>query len=103
MSLACLRPVKLRRGCPEQNSRGGNSLSDLLVFGKRAGEFAANFSKESSAGQIDDAQVEEAAREALEPFEHAARATGTAEGPYQVQHDLQEMMQNLVGIVRREE
>jgi succinate dehydrogenase / fumarate reductase flavoprotein subunit len=90
-------------GLHGSNRLGGNSLSDLLVFGKRAGEFAANFSKECSAGRIDDAQVEEAAREALEPFEHATRATGTAEGPYQVQHDLQEMMQNLVGIVRREE
>ena len=90
-------------GLHGSNRLGGNSLSDLLVFGKRAGEFAANFSKESSGGQIDDAQVEEAAREALEPFERATRASGHAEGPYQVQHDLQEMMQNLVGIVRREE
>jgi succinate dehydrogenase / fumarate reductase flavoprotein subunit len=78
-------------------------VSDLLVFGKRAGEFAANFSKESSSGRINDAQVEEAAREALEPFERATSASGTAEGPYQVQHDLQEMMQDMVGIVRREE
>ena len=48
-------------------------------------------------------QLEEAAREALEPFDRAAKAAGSAEGPYQVQIDLQEMMQNLVGIVRREE
>ncbi len=85
------------------NRLGGNSLSDLIVFGKRAGEFAAKFAKEHGAGQINDAQVEEAARQALEPFERGAKAGGSAEGPYQVQHDLQEMMQSLVGIVRREE
>ncbi len=83
------------------NRLGGNSLSDLLVFGKRAGEFAAKFAKENEFGQIDDAAVTEAAREALEPFDRAANALG--EGAYQVQHDLQEMMQDLVGIVRREE
>src|SRR5207249_4769888 len=75
-----------------------NSLSDLLVFGKRAGEFAAKFAKEQQPGLIDQAQIEDAARRALEPFE---RSSG--EGPYQVQRDLQEMMQDLVGIVRREE
>src|SRR6202041_1977850 len=90
-------------GLHGSNRLGGNSLSDLLVFGKRAGEFAAKFSKESDAGQINEVQVEEAAREALEPFERAGKPGGNADGPYQVQHDLQEMMQNLVGIVRREE
>ena len=85
------------------NRLGGNSLSDLIVFGKRAGEYAAKFAKEHGAGQINDAQVEDAARQALEPFERGAKAGGSAEGPYQVQHDLQEMMQSLVGIVRREE
>jgi succinate dehydrogenase flavoprotein subunit len=85
------------------NRLGGNSLSDLIVFGKRAGEYAAKFAKEHGAGQINDAQVEEAARKALEPFDRGAKAGGNAEGPYQVQHDLQEMMQSLVGIVRREE
>jgi succinate dehydrogenase / fumarate reductase flavoprotein subunit len=85
------------------NRLGGNSLSDLIVFGKRAGEFAAKFAKEHGAGQINDAQVEDAARKALEPFERGAKSGGSAEGPYQVQHDLQEMMQSLVGIVRREE
>jgi succinate dehydrogenase / fumarate reductase, flavoprotein subunit len=84
------------------NRLGGNSLSDLLVFGKRAGEFAAKFAKENSAGQINDAQVEAAAREALEPFDRGA-TDSSIEGPYQVQHDLQVMMQDLVGIVRREE
>jgi succinate dehydrogenase / fumarate reductase flavoprotein subunit len=90
-------------GLHGSNRLGGNSLSDLLVFGKRAGEFAAKFAKESDAGQIQDAQLEEAAREALEPFDRAAKAAGSAESPYQVQNDLQEMMQSLVGIVRREE
>jgi succinate dehydrogenase / fumarate reductase flavoprotein subunit len=85
------------------NRLGGNSLSDLIVFGKRAGEFAAKFAKEHGAGQINDSQVEEAARKALEPFDRGAKSGGSAEGPYQVQHDLQEMMQSLVGIVRRED
>ena len=85
------------------NRLGGNSLSDLLVFGKRAGEFAAIYAKKHDAGHIDTAQIEEAARAALEPFDRATRANGDAEGPYRVQSDLQELMQNLVGIVRREE
>src|SRR6202142_1103423 len=84
------------------NRLGGNSLSDLLVFGKRAGEFAAKFAKENSAGKVNDAQVEAAYKEAVEPFDRGMKS-GSAEGPYQVQHDLQEMMQSLVGIVRREE
>ena len=81
------------------NRLGGNSLSDLIVFGQRAGEFAAKFAKEKGAGKINDAQLEEASRQALEPFGRE----GSPEGPYQVQHDLQDMMQDLVGIVRREE
>src|SRR5215510_11687320 len=85
------------------NRLGGNSLSDLLVFGKRAGEFAANFARNHNAGQIDDAQIEEAARQALEAFDRAAKGAANGDGPYQVQNDLQEMMQSLVGIVRREE
>ena len=81
------------------NRLGGNSLSDLLVFGKRAGEYAAKFAKEHGAGaRSTTAQVDAAAREALAPFE---RGTG-GENPYAVQHDLQEMMQDLVGIVRKE-
>jgi succinate dehydrogenase / fumarate reductase flavoprotein subunit len=83
------------------NRLGGNSLSDLLVFGKRAGEFAARFAKENKPGSINPAQVEETARRALEPFERGAGAS--AGGPYQIQHDLQEMMQELVGIVRKED
>jgi len=83
------------------NRLGGNSLSDLLVFGKRSGEFAAKFAKENVLGAIDDQQTAAAAREALEPFDRGANAQG--EGVYRVQHDLQEMMQELVGIVRQEE
>jgi succinate dehydrogenase / fumarate reductase flavoprotein subunit len=81
------------------NRLGGNSLSDIIVFGKRAGEFAAKFAKENRAGAVDDRQVEAAAREALEPFERGANG----EGAYRVQHDLQAMMQDLVGIVRKED
>jgi succinate dehydrogenase / fumarate reductase flavoprotein subunit len=89
-------------GLHGSNRLGGNSLSDLLVFGKRAGEFAAKYAKEHGAGQIDEAQVDEIARHALEPFDRGATAGGSAEGPYQIQHDLQVMMQDLVGIVRGE-
>jgi succinate dehydrogenase / fumarate reductase flavoprotein subunit len=78
------------------NRLGGNSLSDLLVFGKRAGEFAAQFAKENGAGKVNPADVDRAAKQSLEPFERE----GT--GPYQVQHELQGMMQRLVGIVRLE-
>jgi len=82
------------------NRLGGNSLSDLLVFGKRAGEFAAKFAKENSLGNIvasQAEQIESVAREALAPFD---RHDG--ENPYQVQKDLQDTMQDLVGIVRNE-
>src|SRR5438874_5758668 len=80
------------------NRLGGNSLSDLLVFGKRAGEFAGKYAREHAATQLPSDQVEEAARWALAPFERQ----GATEGPYQIQQDLQTMMQDLVGIVRRE-
>ncbi|HEY3932803.1 MAG TPA: fumarate reductase/succinate dehydrogenase flavoprotein subunit [Verrucomicrobiae bacterium] len=90
-------------GLHGSNRLGGNSLSDLLVFGKRAGEFAAIFAKENAAVAINDAQVEATAREALAPFERGEKMGATADGPYQVQHELQEMMQKLVGIVRRED
>ena len=79
------------------NRLGGNSLSDLLVFGKRAGEFAAKFARENQLGGIDIGKIDAVAREALAPFE---RSTG--ENPYAIQEDLQEMMQDLVGIVRTE-
>ena len=77
------------------NRLGGNSLSDLLVFGKRAGEFAATFARDNPHGQINTDEIDTAAREALAPFE---RSNG--ENPYAIQKDLQETMQNLVGIVR---
>jgi succinate dehydrogenase / fumarate reductase flavoprotein subunit len=81
------------------NRLGGNSLSDLLVFGKRAGEHAAIFAKSNGAVQVDERQVEAAATRALEPFE---RSGGAMENPFKVQQDLQAMMQDLVGIVRLE-
>jgi succinate dehydrogenase / fumarate reductase flavoprotein subunit len=80
------------------NRLGGNSLSDLLVFGKRAGQFAAHYSKNETARRVNPYQIEEISRGMLAPF-----ARNGAEGPYQVQRDLQELMQNLVGIVRRGE
>jgi succinate dehydrogenase / fumarate reductase flavoprotein subunit len=80
------------------NRLGGNSLSDLLVFGKRAGEFAAKFARENDFGSINNEQVEEKAKWTLEAFDR----TG-GENPFEIQHDLQDMMQDLVGIVRTEE
>jgi len=85
-------------GLHGSNRLGGNSLSDLLVFGKRAGEHAAEFAKEHGACAIDEAQVDRTARWALEPFERGA----AGEGAYQIQHELQTMMQDKVGIVRTE-
>jgi len=81
------------------NRLGGNSLSDLLVFGKLAGEHAAQFAKDHGAGAINNSQVEETERWALAFFERDSKG----EGPYQIQHELQDMMQDLVGIVRRGE
>lgn len=80
------------------NRLGGNSLSDLLVFGRRAGKYAAEFAKQQLPGRIDAAEVEGIAKRSLECFERGA----DAEGPYHVQHDLQTMMQDHVGIVRKE-
>jgi succinate dehydrogenase / fumarate reductase flavoprotein subunit len=80
------------------NRLGGNSLSDLLVFGKRAGEYAAQYAKEVTAGRIDPGQIDEAARIAVAPFE---RGTGS-ENPFLIQQALQGTMQDLVGIVRTE-
>ncbi|MBI3769131.1 MAG: fumarate reductase/succinate dehydrogenase flavoprotein subunit [Deltaproteobacteria bacterium] len=84
------------------NRLGGNSLSDLLVFGKRAGAYAARFATAHGFGQVRTDQVETAARRALAAFDGDGRPGG-AESPYRVQHDLQELMQNRVGIVRRED
>jgi succinate dehydrogenase / fumarate reductase flavoprotein subunit len=82
------------------NRLGGNSLSDLLVFGKRAGEFAATFAREHRSGTIDSAEIDDTIRCALAPFERGAGSDGA--GPYQIQQELQTMMQTLVGIVRTE-
>ncbi len=81
------------------NRLGGNSLSDLLVFGRRAGLYAAKFAKDNPKGSLNEMDVELSAKAALEPFDRPA----SGESPYKVQEDLQEMMQNLVGIVRKED
>jgi succinate dehydrogenase / fumarate reductase flavoprotein subunit len=80
------------------NRLGGNSLSDLIVFGKRAGEYAAEFAKKHGATRVDDAAVSQAIQGSLAPFERGS----SGENPYKVQADLQESMQALVGIVRLE-
>jgi succinate dehydrogenase / fumarate reductase flavoprotein subunit len=80
------------------NRLGGNSLSDLVVFGKRAGEHAAAFARAHGAGRLDERQIDAAVAAALAPFD---RGPG-GENPYAIQHDLQAAMQDLVGIVRRE-
>jgi succinate dehydrogenase / fumarate reductase flavoprotein subunit len=84
------------------NRLGGNSLSDLVVFGRRAGRFAAEFAKKNGADgaptKVDEEQLQATAKAALVPFDRGA----SGENPYQVQYDLQESMQDLVGIVRTE-
>jgi succinate dehydrogenase / fumarate reductase, flavoprotein subunit len=82
------------------NRLGGNSLSDLLVFGKRAGEYAARFARDNSPGRVDADVLAAAEREALEPF---AREGSDDASPFVVQATLQEKMQDLVGIVRKED
>ncbi|HEX8031767.1 MAG TPA: fumarate reductase/succinate dehydrogenase flavoprotein subunit [Vicinamibacterales bacterium] len=81
------------------NRLGGNSLSDLIVFGKRAGEYAAQFARSKGTVKVDDGAVERAMKKSLEPFDRGA----SGENPYKVQHDLQDTMQALVGIVRLED
>jgi succinate dehydrogenase / fumarate reductase flavoprotein subunit len=80
------------------NRLGGNSLSDLIVFGKRAGEHAAQFAKTNGAVKINKAEVDAAANDALGPLD----ANASGEGPYQLQEALQEVMQDNVNIVREE-
>jgi succinate dehydrogenase / fumarate reductase flavoprotein subunit len=77
------------------NRLGGNSLSDLLVFGRRAGIAAAKHAKEVSSPRLDAAQIEQAEGEALRPFQRLG-----GENPYAIHRDLQDVMQNLVGIFR---
>jgi succinate dehydrogenase / fumarate reductase flavoprotein subunit len=80
------------------NRLGGNSLSDLIVFGKLAGEHAAQWARQNGSARLDDGAVDRATKESLAPFD-----VGEAgENPYKVQSDLQETMQALVGIVRLE-
>ncbi|HJR67449.1 MAG TPA: fumarate reductase/succinate dehydrogenase flavoprotein subunit [Gemmatimonadaceae bacterium] len=81
------------------NRLGGNSLSDLLVFGKRAGEYAARFAQDNPAARVGETEADAAVRDALAPFE---RPSNGAKGPYQIQHELQDVMQDYVGIVRNE-
>ena len=80
------------------NRLGGNSLSDLLVFGQRAGKYAAEYAREHGNGAIDDGQVEAAVGETLAPFDREQ----SGENPFEIQYELQERMQELVGIVRNE-
>ena len=80
------------------NRLGGNSLSDLVVFGRRAGRFAAEFAKSNGVANIDEEQLQVTASAALAPFDRGA----SGENPYQIQYNLQEAMQDLVGIVRTE-
>jgi succinate dehydrogenase / fumarate reductase flavoprotein subunit len=80
------------------NRLGGNSLSDLIVFGKRAGEHAAQWAREHGQASLDEGAVNKAMQDSLAPFERG----DSGENPYKVQSDLQDTMQALVGIVRAE-
>ncbi len=80
------------------NRLGGNSLSDLLVFGQRAGLYAAEYARENESGAIDDGQIEAAVQETLAPFDRE----NSGENPFDIQYELQDRMQELVGIVRNE-
>jgi succinate dehydrogenase / fumarate reductase flavoprotein subunit len=82
------------------NRLGGNSLSDLVVFGKRAGEYAAQWAKEHRGGRIDEAAASAVLQRALEPMDRPA--AGAAQNPYLIQKELQGSMQDLVGIVRNQ-
>jgi len=78
------------------NRLGGNSLSDIVVFGKRAGEYAAQYARGHATGQVSEGQIAAITKTALAPFDRGA----DAEIPYKVQQELQATMQDLVGIVR---
>ena len=80
------------------NRLGGNSLSDLIVFGKRAGEFAAKRAKDLAQPVIDDSQVEQAIDVMLEPFNNEG-----GENPGFIYDELRDMMQAKVGIIRTKE
>ena len=85
-------------GLHGSNRLGGNSLSDLLVFGRRAGLAAAQHARQTEMPAIDSSQVEEAAQQMLAPFEQP-----DGDSPYVIHDDLQSTMQSLVGIFRTEE
>jgi succinate dehydrogenase / fumarate reductase flavoprotein subunit len=85
-------------GMHGSNRLGGNSLSDLLVFGRRAGLAAAEYAKQASAPRIDEAQASAFAERVVVPFEREGD-----ENPYAVHADLQDTMQELVGIIRTAE
>ncbi|MEV5511544.1 fumarate reductase/succinate dehydrogenase flavoprotein subunit [Streptomyces flaveolus] len=94
-------------GMHGSNRLGGNSLSDLLVFGRRAGRHAAQYAAAREAGErprVDDDQVAAAAAEALRPFsaETEQPDEGPPENPYTLHQELQQAMNDLVGIIRRE-
>ncbi|MYR44356.1 fumarate reductase/succinate dehydrogenase flavoprotein subunit [Streptomyces sp. SID5910] len=94
-------------GMHGSNRLGGNSLSDLLVFGRRAGRHAAGYAADREAGarpRVDDDQVAAAAAEALRPFsaETERPDEGPPENPYTLHQELQQAMNDLVGIIRRE-
>jgi succinate dehydrogenase / fumarate reductase flavoprotein subunit len=80
------------------NRLGGNSLSDLIVFGKRAGEYAAQYARNAGQPRVDDGAADRAIKDSLAPFDRGSQG----ENPYKVQQDLQESMHSLVGIVRTE-
>ena len=82
-------------GMHGSNRLGGNSLSDLLVFGRRAGMGASDYAEATGTKVMEEAKVTEYINDALEPF---SRDEG--ENPYDIQHELQEMMQANVGIIR---
>jgi succinate dehydrogenase / fumarate reductase, flavoprotein subunit len=89
-------------GMHGSNRLGGNSLSDLLVFGRRAGLGAASYvdSLGGSRPAVHEADVETAAQRAVSPFEVGTAGEG-AENPYLMQQELQQTMNDLVGIIRR--
>ena len=80
------------------NRLGGNSLSDLLVFGRRAGLAAAQHAKSTATPTLDPDQIQQAEREMLGPF-----SRNDGENPYQLHDELQKIMQSLVGIFRTEQ
>jgi succinate dehydrogenase / fumarate reductase, flavoprotein subunit len=85
-------------GMHGSNRLGGNSLSDLLVFGRIAGEHAAKYAKSAQAKELDKGAIEAAEKEALEPFD---RAEGP--NPFALHEDLMNQMQKYVGIMRNAE